>query len=76
MIYATTDSPLTVRALRRAETARHRASAAQSRQAVASATTHPTDSRTDPTFDIRRLRRTIATAALLLGTALGTSVLF
>lgn len=76
MIYATTDSPLTVRTLRRVETARHRAAAAHSRQAVASVTTHPTDARSDPTFDIRRLRRTIATAALLLGTALGTSVLF
>ena len=76
MIYATTDSPLTVLAFRRVETARHHASAAETRRANASATTHPTDSRTDPSFDIRRLRRTIATAALLLGTALGTSVLF
>jgi hypothetical protein len=74
MIYATTDSPLTVRKLRRVETARHRASAAQSRRTVAPATAHPIESHTP--FDIRRLRRTIATAALLLGTALGTSVLF
>jgi len=76
MIYATTDSPLTVRALRHVEKARHRTSAAETRRAIASATTHPTDPRTDPSFDIRRLRRTIATAALLLGTTLGTSVLF